>query len=48
MAEELQGLAGSEWAEGLVDTVNKNKEVIAVAVAAFSLGLFVCRLSSKH
>ena len=48
VAEELQGLAGSEWAEGLVDTVNKNKEVIAVAVAAFSLGLFVCRLSSKH
>ncbi|KAG2562067.1 hypothetical protein PVAP13_8KG018900 [Panicum virgatum] len=48
VAEELQGLAGSEWAEGPVDTVNKNKEVIAVAVAAFSLGLFVCRLSSKH
>ena len=48
MAEELQGLAGSEWAEGLVVETVKNKEMIAVAVAAFSLGLFVCRLSSKH
>ncbi|CAN6336613.1 unnamed protein product [Urochloa humidicola] len=39
--EQLEGLAGSEWAEGVVETVKKNKEVIAVAVAAFSLGLFV-------
>ncbi|XP_066365630.1 uncharacterized protein [Miscanthus floridulus] len=41
VAEELQGLAGSEWAEGLVVTVKKNREVIAAAVAAFSLGVFV-------
>ncbi|CAN6327002.1 unnamed protein product [Urochloa humidicola] len=46
--EELQGLAGSEWAEGVVETVKKNKEVIAVAVAAFSLGLFASRIFSKN
>ncbi|KAJ1264366.1 hypothetical protein BS78_09G257700 [Paspalum vaginatum] len=47
---ELRGrLAGSEWAEGLLDTVKKNREVIAVAVAAFSLGLFVSsRLCSRN
>lgn len=48
VAEELQGLAGSEWAEGLVETVKRNREVIAVAVAAFSLGVFVSsRLFSR-
>ncbi|CAL4909854.1 unnamed protein product [Urochloa decumbens] len=46
--EELEGLAGSEWAEGVVDTVKKNKEVIAVAVAAFSLGLFASRIFSRN
>ncbi|CAN6331774.1 unnamed protein product [Urochloa humidicola] len=46
--EELQGLAGSEWAEGVVETVKKNKEVIAVAVAAFSLGLYASRLFSRN
>lgn len=50
VTEELQGLAGSEWAEGLVETAKKNKEVIVAAVAAFSLGVFVsskllCRCS---
>ncbi|TVU01948.1 hypothetical protein EJB05_52597 [Eragrostis curvula] len=45
---ELQGLANSEWAEGVVDTVKKNKEVIATAVAAFSLGLFASRLFSRN
>ncbi|XP_062180627.1 protein RESTRICTED TEV MOVEMENT 2-like [Phragmites australis] len=38
-----EGLTGTEWAEGLVETVKKNKEVIAAAVAAFSIGLFVSR-----
>lgn len=48
VAEELQGLAGSEWAEGLVETVKRNREVVAVAVAAFSLGVFVSsRLFSR-
>ncbi|TKW25527.1 hypothetical protein SEVIR_3G125000v4 [Setaria viridis] len=46
--EELEGLAGSEWAEGLLETVKKNKEVIAAAVAAFSLGLFASRLFSRN
>ncbi|CAL4901507.1 unnamed protein product [Urochloa decumbens] len=46
--EELEGLAGSEWAESVVDTVKKNKEVIAVAVAAFSLGLFASRIFSRN
>ncbi|CAN6341003.1 unnamed protein product [Urochloa humidicola] len=46
--EELQGLAGSEWAESVVETVKKNKEVIAVAVAAFSLGLYASRLFSRN
>ncbi|XP_062232673.1 inactive protein RESTRICTED TEV MOVEMENT 2-like [Phragmites australis] len=45
---ELEGLAGSEWAEGFMETVTKNKEVIA-AVAAFSLGLFISsRLFSRN
>jgi hypothetical protein len=49
VAEELQGLASSEWAEGVAETVKKNKEVIAVAVAAFSLGLFVStKLCSRN
>ncbi|KAL6620809.1 hypothetical protein ACP70R_035948 [Stipagrostis hirtigluma subsp. patula] len=45
VAEELEGLTSSEWAESLVETVKKNKEVIAVAaaVAALSVGLFVSR-----
>jgi hypothetical protein len=43
VAEELQGLATSEWAEGMLETVKKNKEVIAVAATAFSLGFFVSR-----
>nr|ACG41057.1 cell envelope integrity inner membrane protein TolA [Zea mays] len=48
VAEELQGLAGSEWAEGLVETIKRNREVVAVAVAAFSLGVFVSsRLFSR-
>ncbi|CAL5096570.1 unnamed protein product [Urochloa decumbens] len=46
--EELEGLAGSEWAEGVVETVKKNKEVIAVAVAAFSLGLFASKIFSRN
>ncbi|XP_025807952.1 mRNA cap guanine-N7 methyltransferase-like isoform X1 [Panicum hallii] len=46
--EELEGLAGSEWAEGLVETVKKNKEVIATAVAAFSLGLVASRLFCRN
>ncbi|KAL6848770.1 hypothetical protein ACP4OV_021353 [Aristida adscensionis] len=37
---ELEGIAGSEWAEGLVETVKRNKEVIA-AIAALSVGLYV-------
>uniref|UniRef100_A0A0A9GEM2 SHSP domain-containing protein n=1 Tax=Arundo donax TaxID=35708 RepID=A0A0A9GEM2_ARUDO len=48
VAEELEGLAGSEWAEGLVETVKKNKEVIAAAVAAFSIGLLASRLFSRN
>ncbi|KAG2617094.1 inactive protein RESTRICTED TEV MOVEMENT 2-like [Panicum virgatum] len=46
--EELEGLAGSEWAESLVETVKKNKEVIATAVAAFSLGLVASRLFCRN
>ncbi|KAK3137832.1 hypothetical protein QOZ80_5AG0361040 [Eleusine coracana subsp. coracana] len=47
--EELQGLTKSEWAEGVLHTVKKNKEVIAAAVAAFSIGLFVSsRLFSRN
>ncbi|RLN28933.1 brain acid soluble protein 1-like [Panicum miliaceum] len=46
--EELDGLAGSEWAEGLMETVKKNKEVIATAVAAFSLGLVASRLFCRN
>uniref|UniRef100_A0A0A9GUG4 SHSP domain-containing protein n=1 Tax=Arundo donax TaxID=35708 RepID=A0A0A9GUG4_ARUDO len=48
VAEELEGLAGSEWAEGLVETVKKNKEVIAAAVAAFSIGFLASRLFSRN
>ncbi|GJN15382.1 hypothetical protein PR202_gb02292 [Eleusine coracana subsp. coracana] len=47
--EELQGLTKSQWAEGVLDKVKKNKEVIAAAVAAFSIGLFVSsRLFSRN
>ena len=48
LVQELEGLAGSEWAEGLVETVKKNKEVIATAVAAFSLGLVASRLFCRN
>lgn len=32
--EELQGLAGSDWVEGLMEAVMKNKKVIAAAFSA--------------
>ncbi|KAG2625349.1 hypothetical protein PVAP13_3KG206205 [Panicum virgatum] len=48
LVQELEGLAGSDWAEGLVETVKKNKEVIATAVAAFSLGLVASRLFCRN
>ena len=48
LVQELEGLAGSEWAEGLVETVKKKKEVIATAVAAFSLGLVASRLFCRN
>uniref|UniRef100_A0A0E0L6I4 SHSP domain-containing protein n=1 Tax=Oryza punctata TaxID=4537 RepID=A0A0E0L6I4_ORYPU len=41
VAGELEHLADMRWAEGVVDTARRNKDVIATAVAAFSLGFFV-------
>lgn len=38
---ELEELADMKWADDLVEMARKNKEVIAAAVAAFSLGFFV-------
>ncbi|KAG8069098.1 hypothetical protein GUJ93_ZPchr0005g14337 [Zizania palustris] len=41
VAGELEQLADMKWADGLMEVARKNKEVIATAVAAFSLGFFV-------
>lgn len=41
VAGELEHLGDMRWAEGVVETARRNKDVIATAVAAFSLGFFV-------
>ncbi|KQJ97174.1 protein RESTRICTED TEV MOVEMENT 2 [Brachypodium distachyon] len=41
VASELEELAEMKWAQGLVETARNNKEVVATAIAAFSLGFFV-------
>ncbi|XP_037444842.1 protein RESTRICTED TEV MOVEMENT 2-like [Triticum dicoccoides] len=41
IAGELKGLADMKWADNAVETARKNKEVVAVGVAAFSIGFLV-------
>ncbi|XP_015692983.1 inactive protein RESTRICTED TEV MOVEMENT 2-like [Oryza brachyantha] len=41
VAGELEHLGDMRWAEGVVQTARRNKEVIATAVAAFSIGFFI-------
>jgi HSP20 family molecular chaperone IbpA len=41
VAVELKVLTDMKWADGLVETARNNKEVVAVGVAAFSLGFLV-------
>ncbi|KAL5203212.1 hypothetical protein ABZP36_014164 [Zizania latifolia] len=41
VAGELEQLADMKWADDLMEVARKNKEVIATAIAAFSLGFFV-------
>ncbi|KAI5020795.1 hypothetical protein ZWY2020_045683 [Hordeum vulgare] len=41
MVGELKGLTDMKWADSAVEMARKNKEVVAVGVAAFSLGFFV-------
>uniref|UniRef100_A0A0D9WKH9 SHSP domain-containing protein n=1 Tax=Leersia perrieri TaxID=77586 RepID=A0A0D9WKH9_9ORYZ len=41
VAEELERIGEMRWVDGAVETVRKNKEVIATAVAAFSIGFFL-------
>ncbi|KAF6998023.1 hypothetical protein CFC21_014182 [Triticum aestivum] len=38
---ELKGLTDMKWADNTLEIARKNKEVVAVGVAAFSLGFFV-------
>ncbi|EMS60165.1 hypothetical protein TRIUR3_08127 [Triticum urartu] len=38
---ELKGLTDMKWADNTFEIARKNKEVVAVGVAAFSLGFFV-------
>jgi hypothetical protein len=38
---ELKVLTDMKWADGMVEAARKNKEVVAVGIAAFSLGLLV-------
>jgi hypothetical protein len=35
------GLTDMKWADGMVEAARKNKEVVAVGIAAFSLGFLV-------
>ncbi|VAH23856.1 unnamed protein product [Triticum turgidum subsp. durum] len=41
IAGELKGLADMKWADNAVETARRNKEVVAVGVAAFSIGFLV-------
>ncbi|XBJ28253.1 hypothetical protein VPH35_005386 [Triticum aestivum] len=41
IAGELKGLADMKWADNAVEMARRNKEVVAVGVAAFSIGFLV-------
>ncbi|KAF6998024.1 hypothetical protein CFC21_014183 [Triticum aestivum] len=41
IAGELKGLTDMKWADNAVETARKNKEVVAIGVAAFSIGFLV-------
>ncbi|KAM3300758.1 hypothetical protein ACQJBY_041665 [Aegilops geniculata] len=41
IAGELKGLSDMKWADNAVEMARKNKEVVAVGVAAFSIGFLV-------
>ena len=37
----LEQLTDMKWADSVVEKARNNKEVVAIAIAAFSLGFFV-------